>query len=174
MPVHSSITHWIRILPNGDREVWQGAPADLPESTPSRISHCGPQCIHGATWWAPLTDERLVAAVAGIEPGAKFDPVLSAQCDYYATNDPCVGVIVREDDEVIVRTEVVDKTNPNNGRPFMARFSWTMGLPWEPPYTARLDDDGVTRIYGQDGKLFASTKNLTPEQAMHELRIDRY
>jgi hypothetical protein len=148
-------THRIRILPDNTREIWQGKELDDP-SHASDITHSG---CGAKTWWAPLHEPTLLDAVTGI-----------------AGEDPCTCVIVRDRDGHIEAPEIIaDMSNGVSGRPFMARFSWTVGLPWEPPIVAAAEEGVVVVRDRETGKKIATAKpGMTIGEAMYEMRMVRY
>jgi hypothetical protein len=149
-------THWIRILPDSRCEIWQTTELKAPPHASDVL--CCDKCPD-RTWWAPLIAGRLLAAVEGLQADAE---------------GPCKCVTVTEHNGVLGTAEVVSMGDWQGGRPFMARFSWTVGLPWEPPVEAR-EEDGVVVLYRHDGTRLARTKpGTTRKQALLELRLALY
>lgn len=145
--------HWIRILPTGERQIWQTM-ADNAEAHATQVMCCS--VCPARTWWAPLTDAGLIASVAGLAP-----------------TEPCLCVTVKDVDGVLHPPQVVDMSDQERGRPFMARFSWTVGLAWNPPAEAR-EVDGRVCLFSGDKKIATAAPGVSAEKAMHELRVMRY
>jgi hypothetical protein len=168
--IHSTTTHWIRILPDGTREHWQGVPKDA-EPHPSDMT-----CCCSRTRWVSLEDRQVAHALSGYlaevnEPNPQ--PVNGLPCRGFT-----VTTEQHDDGPITVKEtcEVLNMSNQENGRPFMARFSWTVGLPWEPPVTITPEGDALKIHDRGSGRLIATTRKpgMTPEQAMLELRAAMY
>lgn len=149
----TTLTHWIRILPTGERQIWQTMKTDAEDHLTQVM--CRSVCP-ARTWWAPLTDDALLASVAGLTPV-----------------EPCLCVTVKDVDGVLRPPEVVNMSNGDNGRPFMAHFSWTVGLAWDPPVEAR-DVDGRVCLFIGGKKIATAPPGMSSENAMRELRLTRY
>lgn len=148
-------TNWIRILPDNTREIWQSKAKDAAPHA-SDITY---GCCDAKTWWAPLTEKSLLDAVASM-----------------SGKDPCLCVTVTDRDGVLDAPEIIeDMGDHHSGRPFMARFSWTIGLPWDPPVTVE-EEDGVVVIRDRDSreKIATAKAGMTADQAMYEMRMVRY
>ncbi len=148
-------THWIRILPDGRREIWQSKDKDAP-AHPSDVDCCS-RCP-AKTWWMPLEPGRLLDAVAHLE-GA----------------EPCRCIMLTDKDGALETPKEARMGDHDGGRPFMARFSWTVGLSWEPPVEAR-EVEGVVMLFDREGgkKIATAPVGMSAEKAMHELRVARY
>jgi hypothetical protein len=76
----------------------------------------------------------------------------------------------------VTRVREAELFNGRSGRPFGARFSWTVDLPWDPPVTIAEGEDGRLKLHDHEtGALIATTKpGVSPELAMLELRALLY
>ena len=165
----STNNHYIRVLPSGETQIWVSvdrSSAEYAEHAHTSVCVCEKCKVH--TVWMPL---EKTAAHAWLMPTLAAFPYQEGPCRCLIVQTKTEGSGSVE--ACVLLKPIEARLGDLNQKPFMCRFSWTVGLPWTPPGVTAEVSEGKT-IVSENGKRVATLPRANVEEALREYQVAMY